>query len=352
MRLHSKYFDIHSFVSVKLNYPKKINHYPGINFPFQYFEVDNVSKADIVFSIGKFKRKKGKCDIIFRKFEIDEKYIYYKNKSQGSEYEAEISFDSKLQKFCINFNWIKKNYLDYLFPYYRPQLLILEPIIEFQLLMQDKVLLHAGAISTEAGAILITGRSGSNKSPIIKNLILTGHAKYLGDDKIILNENKIYSFPKNFSLFESEFSGRNSANELNNPIEKIRSLLYLHKKKERKYDIISSEARLNSTVLLLKNNSKNKQDTNLKKIDNNEMNNILKYNNYSEFWNYYDIWETFIAYSYFEDSFQFNRYIELLDASIRENSQCLNNYTLAVPKKINDHTLEKITSKLELIHTN
>lgn len=328
MNLCEKYLDIHGFLTIKLQHPKTHRYYSGINFPFEYFEVPSIIEPDITFSIGKFDRKKVKCDIIFRNYEIANKYIYFRRASAGSEYEVEIEMVSE-NSFVVKFNWIKQRKIDIFLPCYRPQLLILEPLIEYLLLLNGKVLLHAGAITTSKGASIFIGRSGSGKTPIIKSLINQKGARYLGDDKIILYDEFAYAFPKNVCLFDYEMSRNESIKELNTLSEKIRSLIYLLWNKPTKSAYIAEKAKIHSLFLLLRDIDTD--SAHITDITETEIYNSMIYNNYAEYWNYYDLWEAFTAYSYYDSKFPFRNYLKLVSSSLTSNITCSRRYKLLIP---------------------
>jgi len=329
MNLCEKYFDIHGFLAIKLKYPKFHQYYSGINFPFEYFEVPHVTEPNITFVIGKFDRKKTNCDIIFRNYEIDNNYIYFKRRSAGSEYEVEIEMISG-KSLIVKFNWIKQRKIDLFLPYYRPQLLILEPLIEFLLLLDGKVLLHAGAVTTPEGASIFAGRSGSGKTSIIKFLIhQKGAHYYLGDDKVILHDGFAYAFPKNICLFDYAVSRDQSINELDVFSEKIRSLIYLLKAGSTKRNYVAKMGKVDSVYLLLTD-----ANTDKPKVGNVDKEYVLKsmvFNNYAEYWNYYDLWEAFIAYSYYDPKFPFKNYLNLLGTALNANLAHLKCHSLALP---------------------
>lgn len=345
MKFIEKKLCIHDILKLKISYPKKEPFMESINFPFKYFEKEYDGEPEIIFNFGPLNRKKTNCDIVFRNTEISKNYIYFKKKNNDSSYEVEIITDSQ-DNININFNWIKRSICDTLFPYYRPQLLILEPIIEYKLLLKGWILLHGAGIAKEDGASIFIGRSGSYKSPIAKICLKKFSAKYLGDDKILIKDNYVYSFPKNLSLFEYEMSRSNSMVELNKKTEKLRSIIYLMRNKNSNYLEVKEKEKINSIFIVLKSDQEN-NEVQLKDINNEMLLNSLTYNNYSEFWNYYDIWDHFIAYAYVYTDFPFSNYINILNKNIHNNLKNIDNfYQITISNKCDESSIENFLKEI------
>ena len=339
MKSIEKKLCIHDILKLKIVYPKKEPFIESINFPFRYFEKEYDGEPEIIFNFGPLNRKKTNCDIVFRNTEISKNYIYYKKKNNGSSYEVEIITDSQ-DNVNINFNWIKRSICDTLFPYYRPQLLILEPIIEYKLLLKGWILLHGACIAKEDGASIFVGRSGSYKSPITKICLKKFCSKYIGDDKILIKDNYAYSFPKNLSLFEYEMSRSHQMVELNKKTEKLHAIIYSMRNKNNSYLEVKEKEKINSIFLVLKSNQEN-NEIQLEDITNEMLFDSLTYNNYSEFWNYYDIWDHFIAYSYVYTDFPFSNYINILNKNIQNNLKKIGNlYQITISNKCDESSIE------------
>jgi len=340
MKTIEKKLNIHDALKISITYPRTRSTFDGINLPFSFFEKDYSGKPELIFKIGPFNRKIRDCDIVFRNTEISKRYIYYKKKNGGSLYEVEIAIDP-YENMTINFNWIKKGILDAMFPYYRPQLLILEPIIEFKLLFKKCILLHCAGITITNGALIFAGRSGACKSPIINICLKNISAKYLGDDKVLINDNYAYAFPKNISLFEYELSRKNAMVELNKTIEKAKSVVYISKKRSIDANsIIGDKRKISSIYLLIKSNSAD-IDLQLEPVNLKSMIEFLIYNNFSEFWNYYDIWDHFMAYSYIYTDFPFRGYMHMLNELLVLNLKDINYiYKLIIPKNCTESSIK------------
>ena len=341
MKIIKKQFNIHNILKIRLSYADNERFIiDSINFPFLYFEEYNEADPEITFNFGPFKREKTYCETVFRDTEVSKNYIYYRGEKNGSLYEVEIT-DGYEGNIMINFNWIKKNLRDSFFPFYLPQLIGLEPMIEYKLLQKSWVLLHGAGIATGNGASIFIGRSGSYKSPITKICLKDMNYKYMGDDKIVIKDNFAYSFPKNLSFFKYELSRDNSMIELNSTIEKLQAIFYLYLNKNIAPLEIQRKEKINSIFKIIKTDQTTKEIT-LVDINKESLISSMVYNNYAEFWNYYDIWNHLMAYAYVYDDSMFTDYRNILYNNLSNNLKYIKNtYQILIPRNCSEFEIKR-----------
>jgi len=74
----------------------------------------------------------------------------------------------------------------------------------------DKTILHAGGVAKEGEALLFVGGGNVGKTSIVLNLLREEY-EYLGDDWIVIDENKAYPLPKTIRVFDYNLKNKEIA---------------------------------------------------------------------------------------------------------------------------------------------
>ena len=114
---------------------------------------------------------------------------------------------------------------------------VIEHIIEYKLLEQETVILHAGAWSDEKGGTLISGRGGVRKTSYLMQRLNAG-GKYLADDLVILRNGEMYAYPLCDIYFDYLYLKEN--NEDINFLSKIKAFKHLFSAKPISFPVIKS----------------------------------------------------------------------------------------------------------------
>jgi len=244
-----KHYDIHGIISLKLILEDTAFNNSSIDEPFSFFETNSTDAPKITLIMNSKNKSSDVHQSVFRDYRISKNYIAFSKKTGGSIFNVEITGVEE-DNLVVHFNWIKRSIKDRLLPNYFPQLFIIEPLIEFLLLRKGYILLPAAGISKGSSAILLCGRSGSMKTPLTIEMLKNQNCSLLGDDKVIVNNEAVYSFPKNLHLFNYLFLKKNTISEFNPLLQKILCLLSSN---DKKFDFkIKRKDKVQSLVFLVK----------------------------------------------------------------------------------------------------
>ena len=177
---HWYHYDVHGLVSVRSR----------IALPeLASFNVPNAAPADIVihrrFGLGGLPRLRiavgSEGDVIRYREQL------------GA---AGVAFDVTLgQQVRIEANWLLAWSHHVLYTN------VVEPLLRFQLVARDAVLLHAASIDTERGALLLSARTDTGKTSTLLRLLMHRSWAFMGDDMaIVLPDGRILSYPKPMTL--------------------------------------------------------------------------------------------------------------------------------------------------------
>lgn len=246
-------YNIHNILKFKIIRDKCYSLRDLINLKFSFFEVDDVTDPDIILNIGKFTPSNDNCYIVGNKYHIKENYIYCKDSEGRAEWEVEIT-EFGDGDIIINFNGKVGGFRSITNPDELAQCLLLR-VIEYKLGMKGYFLVHSGGISKNKQAYVLAGRGGSFKSSLCMDFIRRAGFEYLGDDRVIINKDFVFSFPFGFHVFDfmcEQLPDENSWGIFN----KIKFARYLGDRNGRRdYQIkVSEPSKLKSLVFILKTN--------------------------------------------------------------------------------------------------
>jgi len=222
-------YNVHDILKFKIRRGKKFDLIKEYNLPFSFFEVEEVDDPDIVLNIGKFKLHNDNCFVIDHKYHVKENYFYCKDCGGMARWEVEIcGFEEG--KTIVNF---RSNVLGpqlLLYPDLLPQSLIFMPLIEYKLSQKGYLTLHSAAVSKHNKAFLLAGRSGAFKTTFTMDFIRRADFNFLGDERVIVHNNEVLSFPLHMSFFK--FRAKYLSTEHMNLLHKICLTMHMWKKSE------------------------------------------------------------------------------------------------------------------------
>ena len=285
-----KYYNVHDILTFQIVCDAEKNYLPDFNFPFSYFEVEYVEKPSIVLNISPFEPNNNGCDIVFKKCHVKRNYIYCRERDGLAAWHVEF-IGIEEETTVINFAWERRTPKAFVAPHNFPQIYYLEPLIEYKLTKMGYCLLHAAAMVKGNEAILFAGRSGSSKTPLIAHSISQLGYSYLSDDKVIIRDGLVYSFPRYVNLFNYMMRG-NYSKELGGFLEKLKAVVFIRKPLKIKngrglftFEFnITDIARIKSINVICRSDAENCVKNAIQHENKQRLIASLVYNNYAEMW--------------------------------------------------------------------
>ena len=224
-------YNLHNILKFKITRDRGHGLRDLINLKFSFFEVEEVDNPDITLNIGKFTPSNKNCYLVDHKYYIKENYFYCKDSEGKAEWEVEISgFEDG--ETTINFNGRIKGFQSFMNPDFIAQSVLLR-VIEYKLGNRGYFLAHSAGISKNNRAYVLAGRGGTFKTSLCMDFIRKAGFGFLGDDRVILHNDMVFSFPMGLNVFGficDHFPNENSWNIVN----KIRFARYLWDKKNKR----------------------------------------------------------------------------------------------------------------------
>lgn len=197
-------YNIHDILKFRMCSDRKFGFRALQNLRFSCFEVEQVEKPDIVLNIGKFTPSNENCYLVDHKYHIRDNYFYCRDSEGKVGWEVEIK-GLEQGDTVINLHLSKqfqKQPADLLrIPLFFPQAFLLR-IIEHKLSTTGYFLTHSAAVSKDNQAYLLSGRAGGFKTSLCMDFIRRGGFTCLGDDRVILQQDRVFGFPINSAIFE------------------------------------------------------------------------------------------------------------------------------------------------------
>ena len=239
-----------------------------INLKFSFFEVeDDVEAPDVTLNIGKFTPLNKNCYTIDHKYYVKEDYFYCKDSEGNAKWGVEITgfedgnttinFDGKLGGFqsLMNPDFIAQNFL--------------LRSIEYKLSKKGYFLAHSAGISKNNQAYVLAGRGGIFKTSLCMDFIRKAGFEFLGDDRVIIHRDGVFSFPTGLHVFS--FMCEHLQNEKSWSFSnKIKFAKYLWDKKDKNNCPIkiSELSKLKNLFFIVRTNKKtiSKREMSLKEV--------------------------------------------------------------------------------------
>lgn len=197
-------YNIHNILKFQIIREGKSGFNELFNLRFSCFEVERVEKPDIVLNIGHFVPSNEDCYLVDHKYYIKDNYFYCRESEGKARWEVEIK-GWEQGDAVINFHLSRQfqpNPVDMLrVPFFLPQAFLLR-IIEHKLGEKGYFLTHSAAISKGDKAYLLSGRAGGFKTSLCMDFVRRAGFDCLGDDRVILYEDKVFGFLMNSAMFE------------------------------------------------------------------------------------------------------------------------------------------------------
>jgi len=180
----------------------------------------------------------------------------------------------------------------------------LRSIIDFKLLCKGFLSIHAAAVADEKGAIILLGRGGTFKTTLSMDYVRNMNYKVIGDDRIIINKDNIFSYPIHCKLFNYRVDRMKT--EDYSLFDKYKYLFY-HKSNQDFGKYIVDRSTIGAIYLIVKSTGKEmkavklpKRDVVIKTVNSHKIENIVGFSLMGISKGLYDY---FTAYSYvFPDS--------------------------------------------------
>lgn len=230
-------YNIHNMVRMKVNGDFKLK---PLDMEFEYFRNNEDIEPDIVVNIGKFEPYNQDCYQVDNDYFVKEYYLYHKGKDwevqiDGFDYNPIVNYNEHM---LTKLNMPSCPLTDH----------ILLPIIQRILLEKGYWLTHCAGV----GNTLLVGHPHSFKTTLAMGLVQYRYSllgakddyALLGDDYIVLKDNKMLSFPRFPSVFKYRLNHKDDENL--NLLDKIRIRLW----KKRDYDFIKNEAKVKRIFFL------------------------------------------------------------------------------------------------------
>ena len=208
-------YNIHDILKFQIIRDRKFDFGDLINLRFSCFEVEQVEKPDIVLNIGRFTPSNENCYLVDYRYYIKDNYFYCHESEGRASWEIEmkgfeqgdtiINLHSSRQFQMQPFSLVRISL-------FFPQAFLLR-IIEHKLSLKGYFLTHSAAVSKDNQAYLLSGRAGGFKTSLCMDFVRCAGFTCLGDDRVILHQNKILDFPMNPAMFD--FMTKQLSNETN-----------------------------------------------------------------------------------------------------------------------------------------
>ena len=350
-------YNIHDILTFQIARDKKRDFVRDLNLPFSFFETKEIDNPDIVLNIGKFTPSNNDCYIVDHKYYVKDNYFYCKDSGGTAKWEVEI-FGFEGDKTIINFNEKILGPEAIFYPDLLPQDILLRPLIEYKLNKKGYFLIHAGGISKDNRGYILPGRGSSFKTTLCMDFVRKAKFDFLGDDRVILHDDKVLSFSVHLKAFEFKINNlpnetfRNSSNKLNlNSFVKFFNFIkYLHNDvnyENCKVPIVESSV----VKALLFVTRTNKQGVKIREANIEKVANKLAINNLADIikghtFMFFDCGQYFykyvLSYSFVFQNCQIIRHWDNLERNLKEILKKIPIYELEIPQRYDRSVFEDI----------
>lgn len=270
-------YNIHDVLKVQLWREREYGWRDQVNLKLSAFEVDRVDNPDIVLRIGRFTPSLGGCHLIDHQYYVKDGYLYCRDSSGRAVWEVEISgWDAETTIMNI---WSRVRDIEtFVNPDYLPHN-FLRVIIEYKLAQKRYFMLHSAGVSKDGQAHLLASRGGAFKTSLCLDFARQGYG-VLGDDRVILHDDDVLSFPYGSRVFNFMVQHLTSENDWG-LVNKVRLLRYLKKGKSMAFSPVTP-TRLKSVFFLVRGNGEENNHILVREVKVAEAVDKLAYNNQLE----------------------------------------------------------------------
>lgn len=347
-------YSIHDVLTFQIVRNKRKDFMKDLNLLLSFFETDEIDDPDIVLNIGKFTPSNKNCYVVDHKYHIKENYFYCKDSEGKARWDVEIlGFEDG--KATINFDGTVFRMQSFLIPDFLPQNLLLRPLIEYKLAKKGYFLIHAGAVSKDNQAYLLEGRGGAFKTTLAMDLVRREDFEFMADDRVIIHEDKVMSFPFHLSLFR--FRVKHLPTE--DPrgfLDKIRMIKYLWNNSEYANNDVkvanSSTLRALSSIVKTNKEKISVREANLEEIINKlimSMEMEMVYSPRMTGMSFGRYFKYMLAYSFVFPDSRIATYWDDLRGGLKKILKNVPIYGVEIPHRYDAKTFESISSLIEAI---
>lgn len=180
-----KFCVINNFISL----PKFL---PSYRTEYENFESYVDGDFQITFKFCNFNPLNNDCIILDNKYFLKKDYFYCEDSYKGAKFKFEITgFDSKNIDVKMSGNFLARMII--------PGILM-DPIINLKLMENGYCLIHGSCISKNNKAFLFSAQGGAGKTSIAL-YANTIHYNFMGDNFVILGNNRVISFLSPLNIF-------------------------------------------------------------------------------------------------------------------------------------------------------
>jgi hypothetical protein len=198
-------YDVHGFLRFRIRRKGRLDIMRDLNLMFGGMQVEKVEDPDIVLNIGQFVPSNQNCQIVDHKYYVKKNYFYCKDASKSARWEVEI-LGMEDGQTTVNFNSRIIGPHCLLLPDILPQNFLLRPLLEYRLRENGCLLIQAAAVSKGDHAYLLVGRGGAGKTTLVMDLVRRAGFDFISDELIIINHNRVFSFPTHLIEFDFRIS--------------------------------------------------------------------------------------------------------------------------------------------------
>jgi hypothetical protein len=226
----------------------------------------------------------------------------------------------------------------------------LKPIINFKLLCKGFVPVHAAAVSKNGKAIVFPGRGGTFKTTLSMDFVRKLDYSIFGDDWVIINKNKVFSFVIHSRLFD--YRVHKMKFEDFSIIQKIK---YLFHQKFKRYapKCIADKANISSVYCIVKSNERKIKAIKLAKsnvIAKTANSHKLETITAAAFTGFKrGLYDYFIAYSYVFPDSKIAHYWDMYESLLNEYLKADEYYELSLPYKYTKTTFDDFINTVKAL---
>lgn len=162
---------------------------------FNYFRIDGDSNGavDLHIEIGDFTPRNQDCVVLEKKYYIRPGYFYCKDHDKILQWEFEWEGLEGEGPYTVR---ISKDFFGSMAIGTR----IIDSLVRYKMNTMGYPMVHSFGVAKNGGAVVLSGRSGVGKTNSILNFLGRGY-QVLGDNWIILNQGRAFSFPLPMNIF-------------------------------------------------------------------------------------------------------------------------------------------------------